>query len=88
MDNEKAIAILKNGVNAKNYDEQIEARQIAIIAIQSMSEEPVDTEYLEDWYINSIDNTIEPVWTTEHLEELTNDFILIPKGDNIKNDID
>lgn len=44
-----------------------------------MDKEPVDLSYLEDWYINSIDETKEPVWTIEHLEELLNDFILIPK---------
>ena len=35
--------------------------------------------YLSDWYQNSIDDTKPPIWTDEHLEELTNDFIVIPK---------
>jgi len=34
---------------------------------------------LEDWYINSIDSTISPVWTGEHIEELLNDFYIISK---------
>lgn len=37
--------------------------------------------YLSDWYQNSIDNTVPPIWTDEHLEELTNDFIIIPKDE-------
>ena len=47
-----------------------------------MDKNPVDRAYLEDWYIHSVDETKEPVWTTEHLDELFNDFILIPKEEN------
>lgn len=39
----------------------------------------VDIGYLGDWYQSSIDTTVPPVWTNEHLEELCNDFIIIPK---------
>lgn len=39
----------------------------------------VDIGYLGDWYQSSIDTTVPPVWTDEHLEELCNDFIIIPK---------
>ena len=42
-----------------------------------------DYATLEDWYINSVSDTDNPVWTTEHLEELLNDFHLIPKDTNI-----
>lgn len=35
--------------------------------------------YLSDWYQSSIDDTKPPIWTDEHIEELTNDFIVIPK---------
>ena len=42
-------------------------------------EKAVDFGYLSDWYINSIDNTIPPIWTDEHIEELLNDFCVIPK---------
>lgn len=38
-----------------------------------------DEGTLQDWYINSIDNTISPIWTEEHISELCNDFIIIPK---------
>lgn len=41
--------------------------------------EAYDIGTLEDWYINSIDNTDEPVWTDAHLEELMNDFYLFPR---------
>lgn len=36
-------------------------------------------DILCDWYINSVDETEEPKWTPEHIEELTNDFYVIPK---------
>lgn len=39
----------------------------------------VDIGYLGDWYQSSIDTTVLPIWTEEHLEELCNDFIIIPK---------
>lgn len=39
----------------------------------------MDIGTLEDWYINSIDTTVPPIWTIEHLEELLEDFIVIPK---------
>lgn len=34
---------------------------------------------LQDWYMNSIDNTIPPIWTEEHISELCNDFYVIPR---------
>lgn len=40
--------------------------------------EAVDIGYLYDWYIASVMDD-EPVWTEKHIEELFNDFILIPK---------
>lgn len=39
----------------------------------------VNIGYLGDWYQSSIDTTVPPIWTDEHLEELCNDFIVIPK---------
>ena len=39
----------------------------------------VDMSYLQNWYQDSIDETIEPIWTDKHLEELYEDFYLIPK---------
>lgn len=42
------------------------------------ADKTVDLGYLADWYQNSIDDTIAPIWTDEHLMELLNDFIVIP----------
>ena len=41
-------------------------------------EDAVDEGYLYDWYIHSVSDD-EPLWTEAHIEELFNDFILIPK---------
>ena len=46
------------------------------------SDNVVDKELLEDWYINSVSDD-EPVWTEAHIEELYNDFFLIPKREDI-----
>ena len=43
-------------------------------------EDAVDEGYLYDWYIHSVCDD-EPVWTEAHIEELFNDFILIPKAE-------
>ena len=43
----------------------------------------VDEGYLYDWYISSVLDSDVPVWTDEHLEELFNDFILIPKQKSV-----
>lgn len=34
---------------------------------------------LIDWYISSIDETVPPIWTEEHIAELCRDFYVIPK---------
>lgn len=39
----------------------------------------VDIGYLYDWYIHSVNDEDNPVWTEEHLNELCGDFILIPQ---------
>ena len=39
----------------------------------------VDEGYLLDWYISSVSDEDEPVWTEEHIKELYNDFIVIPR---------
>lgn len=44
----------------------------------------VSRGYLTDWYQQSIDESVEPIWTDAHLDELHNDFYLIPKN-NISN---
>jgi hypothetical protein len=35
---------------------------------------------LIDWYISSIDETLPPIWTEEHIAELCRDFYVIPKN--------
>ena len=44
-----------------------------------------DIDTLTDWYISSVGSE-PPVWTEEHLEELLNDFYVIPK-DTSKADV-
>lgn len=39
----------------------------------------ISMNYLQSWYQCSIDETQEPIWTDKHLEELYEDFYLIPK---------
>lgn len=41
--------------------------------------ESVDESYLQNWYIDSVDETEKPQWTEEHIEELAKDFIVIPR---------
>ena len=42
-------------------------------------DEQVGYGYLTDWYITSVNENDEPVWTEKHIEELISDFVLIPK---------
>lgn len=42
-------------------------------------EASVSMGYLQNWYQDSIDETEEPIWTDKHLEELFEDFYLVPK---------
>lgn len=44
----------------------------------------VDAGYLSDWYIASVGDE-SPVWTDEHIDELLNDFIVIPKDTPVAN---
>lgn len=39
----------------------------------------ITKQFLYDWYQASIDNTIPPIWTDAHIEELFKDFYLIKK---------
>lgn len=42
-------------------------------------EESMNFSTLVDWYINSVSNCDTPVWTSEHIKELLNDFYVVPK---------
>lgn len=57
----------------KHYEDLEESGQLI------NTKQAVDEGYLYDWYISSVLDSDTPVWTEEHLEELFNDFILIPK---------
>ncbi|MDE7195048.1 MAG: hypothetical protein K2O14_13955 [Oscillospiraceae bacterium] len=39
----------------------------------------MDIDTLQNWFIDSIDETTSPCWTVEHLKELLDDFIVIPR---------
>ena len=53
---------------------------LAVDAVEVVRKEAVDYGYLADWYIRSVTND-PPVWTEEHIDELFNDFYLIPKDE-------
>lgn len=42
-------------------------------------EKAMDKSTLYDWYVTSVKQKDTPVWTGEHIEELLNDFYIIPK---------
>ena len=43
-------------------------------------EKAMDKSTLYDWYVTSVKQKDTPVWTGEHIEELLNDFYVIPKN--------
>ena len=48
-----------------------------------LKELSVGFDYLSDWYRTSlVDETEPPVWTDGHIEEVVNDFYLIPKQED------
>lgn len=47
--------------------------------IKFIKDNSVDEGFLQDWYQASVLETDKPVWTDEHLAELSGDFYLIPK---------
>ena len=42
----------------------------------------VATGYLQDWYIASVSESDNPVWTEKHIYELARDFALLPREDD------
>lgn len=38
-----------------------------------------DSGTLHNWYIDSVSENDSPVWTEEHIDELINDFYIIPR---------
>lgn len=48
-----------------------------------LKEISVDTGYLYAWYQKSlVGEPVPPIWTDEHIEEVTNDFYMIPKQED------
>ena len=58
---------------------EIEVLKLLLDSINTLDVEAIDFAYLQSWYQASIDETEKPIWTDEHLEELFEDFYLIPK---------
>ena len=70
------------GGDCTRCDFYSEVREKAIKEQKTVSGIPVSRGVLSDWYIYSVSNK-QPVWTEEHLDELFNDFYLIPNEKQI-----
>ena len=70
------------GGDCTRCDFYSEVREKAIKEQKTVSGIPVSRGILSDWYIYSVGDK-KPVWTEEHLDELFNDFYLIPKEKQI-----
>lgn len=76
---ESAIdAVMRDVSSIRTHEFNAGATRAANRIKQLSSVEPVDYGYLADWFINSVGDE-EPVWTEEHIDELMNDFYIIPK---------
>ena len=57
-----------------------ELRDLLVKAFEKVvGEYSTDYSTLYDWYITSVSQRDDPVWTDKHLKELMSDFYLIPK---------
>ena len=56
----------------------VKATQKMIAFNKALAEDNVDFGYLCDWFIHSVGDE-QPVWTEEHIDELLDGFIVIPK---------
>lgn len=57
-----------------------ELKDLLVKAFEKVvGEYSTDYSTLYDWYITSVSQHDEPVWTEKHLKELMSDFYLIPK---------
>lgn len=50
------------------------------LGIQQILSKSYSESTLIDWYISSIDETLPPIWTEEHIAELCRDFYVVPKN--------
>lgn len=66
---------------AREHSDNRDSRMSFICGARWADNHPgaVSMGYLQNWFQDSVDETEEPVWTDKHLEELFNDFYLIPK---------
>ena len=67
-DYNKACAVTKKLVQQNN-----------VSIIDFIEENSVSEGYLSDWYISSVDDRNNPVWTDAHIAEMYGDFYLVPK---------
>ena len=67
---------------AREHSSNRDSKMSFICGARWSDEHPnaVEMSYLQNWYQDSIDETKEPIWTDKHLEELYEDFYLIPKA--------
>lgn len=67
---------------SREFSDKMDNRMAFIAGCRWSDRHPdcISAAYLHCWYQDSIDATIHPIWTDEHIEELFHDFYLIPKG--------
>lgn len=63
----------------KRYRDLEEQGRLLVLPCLVDLEKAMDESTLYDWYVTSVLQTDTPVWTEEHIEELLNDFYVIPK---------
>ena len=57
---------------AESYEKSITTKEF-------IKEFSVDEAYLDCWYIDSVSEYDNPVWTEEHISEMYNDFYILPR---------
>lgn len=72
--NDFLIALL-TAIDVLNQSSSVEAEPMGEYISK---DDAVGAGYLSDWYISSVGDE-SPVWTDEHIDELLNDFLVIPK---------
>lgn len=74
--------MMKGWWSNEGSDVEVQEALDEIIKLDSkmndLTSKAVGIGYLYDWYQSSV-GLEEPIWTDEHIEELYNDFYLIPK---------
>ena len=63
----------------KRYRDLEEQGRLLVLPCLVDLEKAMDESTLYDWYVTSVVQKDTPVWTEEHIEELLNDFYVIPK---------